>query len=148
LDLLLNWKGRMSFEGAADSGKWVRMDSDPEAGGDDSGPRPMEFLAMGLAGCTAMDVISILRKKQQDVKDFKIQLHADRTAEHPRVFTQAGIEFIFIGTNIQEAAVIRAIELSIGKYCPAYAMLSQAFPIRVSYKIFEVGGEIPVAGHL
>lgn len=137
MDIKLNWQGRMTFEGAGDSGFVQRLDSDEAVGGDDSGGRPMEFLAIGLAGCTAMDVISILSKKKQAVTDFQIKLHADRAEDHPKVFTQAVIEYLFYGSNLDEAAVLRAIELSAEKYCPAQAMLSRVFPIRLVYKIFD-----------
>lgn len=137
MDVSLDWKGGMTFEGAGPSGFVQRLDSDQSAGGDNSGARPMEFIAMGLAGCTGMDVISILNKKKQAITDFQVKLHADRAGEHPRVFTQAVIEYLIYGSKVEEAAVIRAIELSAEKYCPAQAMLEKAFPIRLTYKIFD-----------
>ena len=127
----------MTFEGVGDSGFVQRLDSEESVGGDNSGARPMELIAIGLAGCTAMDVISILSKKKQVVTDFQIKLQAARAEEHPKVFTEAVIEYLFHGTNIDEAAVLRAIELSAEKYCPAQAMLGQVFPIRLVYKIFD-----------
>ena len=141
MDVLLNWKGKMSFEGAGDSGFVQKMDSDSSVGGDNNGARPMEFIALGLAGCTAMDVISILQKKQQPVVDFKVQIHTERANEHPKVFTEAVIEYVVTGNGVDEAAVLRAIELSAEKYCPAQAMLSKAFPIRMVYKILGDDGE-------
>ena len=137
MDISLSWKGRMTFEGVGDSGFVQRLDSEESVGGDNSGARPMELIAIGLAGCTAMDVISILSKKKQVVTDFQIKLQAARAEEHPKVFTEAVIEYLFHGTNIDEAAVLRAIELSAEKYCPAQAMLGQVFPIRLVYKIFD-----------
>jgi len=137
MDVVLDWKGRMTFEGAGDSGFTQRLDSDSSVGGDDSGARPMEFIALGLAGCTAMDVISILSKKKQDVTDFQVRVHADRADEHPKVFTAAVIEYSFRGKEIDNGAVLRAIELSAEKYCPAQTMLSKAFPIRLTYKIYD-----------
>ncbi|MBI2332615.1 MAG: OsmC family protein [Chloroflexi bacterium] len=137
MDVTLNWRGRMTFEGAGPSGFEQRLDTDPSAGGDNSGARPMEMIAIGLAGCTAMDVISILLKKQQSVTDFQVKFHGERANEHPKVFTTSVIEYYIYGTNVDEAAVVRAIELSVEKYCPALAMLSKAFPIRLTYKIFD-----------
>jgi putative redox protein len=137
MDVRLNWKGKMTFEGAGPSGFTQRLDSDSSAGGDNSGARPMEFVAIGLAGCTAMDVISILSKKKQVVKDFQVYFHGNRAEEHPKVFTDSVIEYQFYGSNVDEAAVVRAIELSAEKYCPAQAMLGKAFPIRLIYKIFD-----------
>lgn len=137
MDVTLNWKGRMAFEGAGNSGFVQRLDSDEAVGGDNSGARPMEFIAIGLAGCTAMDVISILTKKKQAVTDFQVEVRAERAGEHPKVFTSAVIEYIFHGVNVEEAAVLRAIALSAEKYCPAQSMLSKAFPIRLVYKIID-----------
>jgi len=137
MDVVLDWKGRMTFEGAGDSGFAQRMDSDASVGGDGSGARPMELIALGLAGCTAMDVISILSKKKQDVTSFQVKVHADRANEHPKVFTAAVIEYFFHGKNIDESAVLRAIELSAEKYCPAQTMLSKAFSINLVYKIYD-----------
>jgi putative redox protein len=140
MDVTLDWKNNMSFQGVAGSGFAQSLDTDESVGGENSAARPMEFIAIGLAGCTAMDVISILRKKKQDVLDFQIKLHADSAAEHPKVFTGAVIEYIVTGRQISEVAVLRAIELSAGKYCPAQAMLSQAFPMRLIYKILDQNG--------
>jgi putative redox protein len=142
MDVILNWKGRMLFEGAGGSGFVQKLDTDASVGGDDSAARPMEFIALGLAGCTAMDVISILQKKKQPVSDFKVQLHAERADEHPKVFTEAVIEYLVTGSDVDEAALLRAIELSAEKYCPAQAMLSKAFPIRMTYKILNDSGEV------
>lgn len=137
MEITLDWKGRMTFEGAGETGFVQRLDSDTSVGGDNNGARPMEFIAIGLAGCTAMDVMSILSKKKQTVVDFRVKVHADRAAEHPKVFTDAIIEYLFYGKDVEESAVLRAIELSAEKYCPAQAMLSKAFPIRLIYKIFD-----------
>jgi putative redox protein len=137
MDVVLNWRGSMVFEGVGPSGFVHRLDTDPSAGGNNSGARPMEMLAIGLAGCTAMDVVSILSKKQQTVTDFKVEFHGDRANEHPKVFTASVIEYQIYGKNVDETAVVRAIELSAEKYCPAQAMLSKAFPIRLVYKIFD-----------
>lgn len=141
MDVTLDWKGKLLFEGAADSGFVQRMDSSESAGGENSASRPMEFIAMGLAGCTGMDVISILRKKQQDVWNFQIKVHIERAAEHPKVFTSAVIEYQVTGNNVDEMALRRAISLSATKYCPAYAMLSQVFPITLRYIIFDMDGQ-------
>ena len=140
MEILLNWNGGMSFEGAGDSGFVQKMDAEESAGGGNAAARPMEFIALGLAGCTAMDVISILRKKKQPVTNFKVMLHADRADEHPKVFSSAVIEYLVTGENVDEAALLRAIELSAEKYCPAQAMLSKAFPMKLIYKILGDDG--------
>jgi putative redox protein len=136
----------MAFTALANSGFQQTMDSDESVGGENSAGRPMEFIAMGLAGCTAMDVISILRKKKQAVSDFQIKLHAENASEHPKVFTDAVIEYIVTGENIDESAVLRAIELSVEKYCPAQAMLSKAFPMKLIYKILDQNGMLVSTG--
>ena len=140
MDILLNWNDGMSFEGVGDSGFVQKMDAEESVGGENGAARPMEFIALGLAGCTAMDVISILRKKKQPVTDFKVMLHADRAEEHPKVFSYAVIEYLVTGENVDEAALLRAIELSAEKYCPAQAMLSKAFPMKLVYKILSEDG--------
>ena len=140
MEVILNWKGRMSFEGVSDSGFVQKMDSDA-AGGENTAARPMEFIALGLAGCTGMDVISILQKKKQAVTDFQVQIHAWRADEHPKVITSAVIEYLVTGKDIDEAALLRAIELSAEKYCPAQAMLGKAFPMQLVYKIFDEDGK-------
>ena len=140
----VDWKGRLTFTGRADSGFEVPLGSYPEVGGDDDGFRPMELIAVGLAGCTAMDVISILKKKRQEVLDFQVEVIAERADEHPKVFTEAVIEYHLAGKDISEAAVTRAMELSAESYCPAQSMLSKVFPIRLRYIIYE--GETISAG--
>lgn len=137
MDVTMTWQGGMAFDGVVPSGFLHRLDADESVGGGNSGARPMELIAMGLAGCTAMDVISILQKKRQAVTDFQVLFHGDRAREHPKVFTQAVIEFQVYGTDVDETALLRAIELSAQNYCPAQAMLEKAFPIRLRYKIFS-----------
>ena len=141
MEVVLNWKGKMSFEGAGDSGFAQKLDTDTSVGGENSAARPMEFIGIGLAGCTAMDVISILQKKKQPVKDFRVQIHAPRADEHPKVITSAVIEYLVTGRDVDEASLLRAIELSAEKYCPAQAMLSKAFPMQLVYKIFDEDGK-------
>jgi putative redox protein len=132
------WKGRLSFDGKAESGFTVPLGSSPEVGGDNDGFRPMELMALSLAGCTAMDVISILSKKRQAVSDFRVAVKTERADEHPKVFTHATIEYHVSGKGVQEEAVVRAIELSATRYCPAQAMLKPVLPIDLIYFIYEV----------
>ncbi len=141
MDAKINWKGRMSFEANADSGINIQLGTDPSVGGDNDGLRPMELIAIGLGGCTAMDVISIMKKMHQDVKVFTVQVHAERANEHPKVFTGVVVEYSVHGHALDESAVSRSIELSAVRYCPAQAMLSKAFPIQLFYKIYEGEGD-------
>lgn len=140
MEAKVTWQKNLSFTGTAESGFELPLGTRASAGGDEDGFRPMELFAIGLAGCTAMDVISILRKKRQDVTHFVVQAHLDREIEHPKVFTQGVIEYLLTGHNLDEVAVIRSIELSITRYCPGYAMMSKVIPIRLRYQIFEGDG--------
>jgi len=132
------WKSGLGFTGTAESGFTIPLGGHSEEGTPNDGFRPVELLAVGLAGCTAMDVISILEKKRTKVTAFDVTVHAQRAEEHPKVFTQAEIVFRLTGTNIDPTAVERAIELSSTKYCPAHAMLGKAFPITTRYEIIEI----------
>lgn len=127
----------MAFNGTADTGFSLRMDSSPSVGGNDSGFRPMELMLISLGGCTAMDVISILRKKRQDVTDFEVKLDAAQAEDHPHVFTDITIHYVVHGRGVDPKAVTRAMELSATKYCPAQAMLGKAANIKLSYEIVE-----------
>ena len=141
MDVTLAWKGGLAFEGVSDSGFMQILDADESVGGNNSSARPMEYIAMGLAGCTGMDVISILQKKRQLVVGFQVKAHLKREREHPKVFSSAVIQYLVTGKNVDEAALLRAIELSAEKYCPVHAMLSRAFPIQMTYKIFDADGQ-------
>ena len=141
MDAKVTWSKGMTFTGTANTGFNVPLGADPSVGGENDGFRPLELMAVSLAGCTAMDVISILQKKQQKVSEFEVQVHADQKNDHPHVFTMAVIDYMVSGTAIDEAAVRRAIELSATKYCPAQAMLSKVLPIKMEYRIFEGGGD-------
>lgn len=123
------WSEGLSFTGTADSGFSLPMGTNVEYGGADDGFRPLELMLVSLAGCTGMDVISILKKKRQDVTGFQVNVSAERADDHPRVFTSITVEYHFQGHNLDAAAVERAIELSETKYCGARAMLVQAAPI-------------------
>ncbi|MGC1377293.1 MAG: OsmC family protein [Anaerolineales bacterium] len=141
MDAKVIWNQNMSFTGSATSGFKLPLDADPGAGGADSGFRPLELLAVGLAGCTAMDVISVVRKKRQDVTAFEVLVAAQQQSNHPHVFTTAQILYRVTGHSVDEAAVLRAIELSALQYCPAQAMLTKAFPMELVYEIYEDQGD-------
>jgi putative redox protein len=141
MKVTVNWQQNMTFIGTSSSGFPVKMDADESMGGNNSGVRPMELLALGLAGCTAMDVISILRKKRQDVTQFEVKMDAPRSKEYPKVFTSALITYVVTGFGISEEAVLRSIELAATKYCPAQFMFMQVFPIDLQYEIYEDEGD-------
>src|SRR5574341_426419 len=131
------WQGGLKLDGTADTGFHVPISADVSVGGDGQGFKPMELIATGLAGCTALDVISILQKKRQDVTDFEVRVHARRSPEHPKVFIQAVIEYFVTGHGVDETALVRAIELSATRYCPGQAMFKGVVPIELKYHIFE-----------
>lgn len=134
---IVNWKQDMTFVGSANSGHVVQMDAGHSVGGSNNGVRPMEMIALGLAGCIGMDVLSILQKKRQQVTQFDVQANMDFSVDHPKVFTRAVITIVVVGKSVEEEAVLRSIELSATKYCPVHAMLEQAFPIDTHYEIYE-----------
>jgi len=137
----VNWEGGMKFIGTGPSGFPIHMDAESSLGGNDSGLYPMELVALGLIGCQAMDVISILQKKRQKVSNFEVRFDGPRSPEYPKVFTRAAITFVVTGKDVGEDAVLRSIELSATKYCPAQAMLEQAFPMDLHYEIYEDEGD-------
>lgn len=127
----------ISFAGKTDSNHWITMDGPEEFGGSNAGIRPKELLLLGLAGCTASDVISILSKKKVPLDDFEINIKADATDEFPQVFTRINLEYVFYGKGISEKDVERAIDLSQTKYCGVTAMYKKAMEITHNYKIVE-----------
>jgi putative redox protein len=137
MEATVTWQGRMTFQGSAGTGFTLPLGAHPNVGGDNDGFRPLELFAVGLAGCTAMDVISILQKKRQDITGFEVQVSAEQAQEHPRVFTKMHVTYIFTGRNLDTRAIERAIELSETKYCPAQGMLAQIAPMEHTYKVIE-----------
>jgi putative redox protein len=131
---------RMRFEASDQRGATAMLDAAPP-GGEGAGMTPMEFLLAGLGGCTAMDVITILRKQRQVVTDYRLEITGTRAVEHPKPYAAIIIRHTVTGYNISEEAVRRAIELSVEKYCPAHVMLSKAATISTT---FEVRSEEPV----
>ncbi len=137
MDASAIWHQGLTFTGTADTGFQVPLGADYSVGGDDDGFRPMELMAISLVGCTAMDVISILQKKRQQVTAFEVRVHVERAEEHPRVFTKMDLAYIVTGKAVDQAAVERAIELSVTKYCPAQAMLREVVEITHTHEILE-----------
>jgi len=119
----------------SDSNHWVVMDGPSIFDGSEAGPRPKELLLFALGGCTASDIIPILKKKRVYVEGFEVHLTANVREEHPQVFTDIHIEYIFYGKNIDPAHIERAIELSTTKYCAVSAMLRGSVNITHSYRI-------------
>src|SRR5215472_17791921 len=132
----------MRFEAESGSGHHVTLDAAEHGGGENLGFRPMELLLVGLAGCTGMDVISILRKKREQVTGYEVRVKGVRAEEHPMVFVEITVEHVVTGHGIQPEAVARAVTLSEGRYCGAGAMLGKVAHLTHSYRIVEVA-EIP-----
>lgn len=137
MEVALNWKQGLSFNGSAPSGYSLDLSAYEDVGGSGDGFAPIELVALGLGGCTGMDVISILQKKRQDVKSFEVRVETHKAPEHPRVWNQVQINYIITGKNIDPAAVERAIQLSSDKYCPVQNMLKHAVKIDTKYEIRE-----------
>ncbi len=133
----ITWKGNVSFLADSGSGHSVLMDGAPEAGGQNLGPRPMEMLLMGLGGCTSFDVVHILKKGRQDIKDCVIEIEAERAPVDPKVFTHIHLHFIITGNNLSAQQVERAIKLSSEKYCSASIMLKNTVTITHDFEIID-----------
>jgi len=133
----IKWVQDAMFVAESGSGHAVVLDGPPEAGGRNLGIRPMEMLLLGMGGCTAFDVVHILRKARQPVTDCIAELEAERAETDPKVFTHVHVHFIVIGSGLKEAQVKRAVELSAEKYCSASIMLSKAVEITHDYELRE-----------
>lgn len=127
----------MRFDVETGSGHHVFLDAAGHNGGQDSGPQPMEMLLVALAGCAGMDIISILRKKRQEISAYEIRVHGLRAEEHPKVFLDITIEHIFTGHNIRPEAIERAIQLTEDRYCGASIMLSKTAIIKNTFHIID-----------
>lgn len=127
----------VSFVGQTESGHAVVMDGAPEAGGKNLGPRPMEMLLLGLGGCTAFDVVLILRKSRQSVMDCVAEIDATRAETDPKVYTHIHVHFIVSGKSLDPKRVEQAIRLSAEKYCSASIMLGKTAEITHDFEIVE-----------
>lgn len=136
MDAKVTWKQEgLTFHSTANTGGRIELASALDEGKE--GFRPMELLAMGLGGCTAMDVISILQKKRQDVVDFEVNVHTEKAQDYPQVWTKVVIEYVVTGRGVDPAAVERAMQLSRDRYCPAQNMLNKAVEIETKYTLIE-----------
>ncbi len=134
----VTWTGPgMRMVGDVEGGSSILLDSSSPEYGTHSGPSPMELLLLGLAGCTAMDVISIMAKKRQPMTNLQVKVQGERAQTHPKIWTKIHLEYIAYGQGLSETALARAIELSESTYCSANAMLSKAAEITHSYRIVE-----------
>ncbi len=133
----IKWVQDATFIGESGSGHAVVMDGPPEHGGRNLGVRPMEMLLLGMGGCTAFDVVHILKKSRQPVTDCVAELEASRTDEDPKVFKAIHVHFIVTGKGLDDKRVARAVSLSAEKYCSASIMLGKTATITHDYEIRE-----------
>lgn len=134
---IVTWKGGMAFEGVPDSGHAVRMDAAPSFGGEDSGIRPMEMVLLGLGGCTSIDVMNMLNKSRQDVRDCSVEISAERAETDPKVFTHIHVHFKVTGKGLEPKRVERAIALSAEKYCSVSIMLGKTAEVTHDFEVLE-----------
>jgi putative redox protein len=128
----------MAFVAETGSGHLIAMDGAPDGGGRDLAPRPMETVLAGTGGCTAYDVVLILKRGRHDVRGCQVRLDAERASEDPKVFTRIRMHFVVTGRGLSAAAVERAIALSHEKYCSASIMLGKTAAIETSFELVEV----------
>jgi putative redox protein len=126
------WTGDMAFE-AEVTGHKIVMDADSSVGGRDQGPRPKALVMASLAGCTGMDVVSILKKMRVDLESFEMKVSGELNEEHPKSYKKVNIVYEFAGKNLPQDKLKRAVELSQEKYCGVIASLRQ--PVQVTFEI-------------
>lgn len=119
----VKWIGDAMFVGESGSGHAVVMDGPPESGGRNMGIRPMEMLLLGVGGCSTFDVVHILKKQRQPIRDCRVEISAERAETEPKVFTSVHLHFVVSGDDLQAEKVAKAVALSAEKYCSASIML-------------------------
>jgi putative redox protein len=138
--LRVNWQGDVRFESKTGSGHTITTDGPEDAGGNNAGPRPMEMMLLGVGGCSAYDVVHILKRGRVEVSDCVAELEAERAPDPPRVFTRIKMHFRVSGPGISEKKVARAVKLSAEKYCSASIMLSRGgVAIEHSFEAIDTG---------
>ncbi len=137
MKMRIKWNDIVSFQGETENGHTVLMDGAPEVGGRNLGLRPMEMVLMGAGGCTASDVVMILKKSRQNIIDCMVEIEAERATEDPKVFTRIHYHFILTGNNLKTQQVERAINLSAEKYCSASIMLGKTAEITHDFEIMR-----------
>ena len=137
MNVRVKWIENVSFIAETESSHAIVMDGAPEGGGRNLGPRPMETVLAGTGGCTAYDVVTILKKARQDITDCILDINAERAATDPKVFTRIHFHFTITGRNVKQEQVKRAIQLSADKYCSASIMLGKTAAITHDFNIVE-----------
>lgn len=134
----VKWVEDVMFLGESGTGHTVVMDGPEEAGGHGTGMRPMELLLLGMGGCTAFDVVEILKKSRQDIRDCVVEVNGERSEEVPKVYTNIHVHFKITGKDVKANFVERAITMSTEKYCSATLMLAKTATITHDYEIIDV----------
>ena len=135
----VKWVENSMFVAQSGSGHTVVLDGPPEAGGQNLGVRPMEMVLLGLGGCTAFDVVDILRKKRETISDVVVEISAERADTVPKVFTKIHLHYIVRGSNVKDESVQRAVELSTEKYCSVSMMLNKSVAMTHDYEVIQTG---------
>lgn len=133
----IKWVEQASFLAESGSGHAILLDGPPEAGGRNLGPRPMELLLMGTGGCTAFDVVHILKKSRQPIVDCVVEIDAERAETDPKIYTRIHFHFIVTGKGLKPEKVEQAIKLSKDKYCSASIMLGKTAEITHDFVVIE-----------
>ncbi|MDH5388077.1 MAG: OsmC family protein [Gammaproteobacteria bacterium] len=133
----VKWLDNMSFVGESGSGHSVVMDGPPDDGGRNMGVRPMEMVLLGMGGCTAFDVVHILKRARQDIMDCHVELEAERATDIPKVFTKIHAHYVIKGKGLDARKVERAITMTAEKYCSVSIMLASCVEITHDFEIIE-----------
>ncbi len=141
MECTINWlsDAGMAFMAETGSGHIVNMDGAPEGGGRNLAPRPMEMVLLGTGGCTAYDVVLILKRGRHDVRGCSVKISSERAEVDPKVFTKINMHFTVTAKGVPASAVERAIAMSHDKYCSASIMLGTTAEITTSFEVVEVG---------
>lgn len=142
MDCTVKWVNNMGFIAETGSGHTVTMDGAPEAGGRNLAPRPMEMMLAGAGGCTAYDVVLILKRGRHVVTDCEVKLSAERADTDPKVFTRLHYHYIVKGAGLKESVVERAVKLSAEKYCSASIMLGKTAEVTHSFEVVDTSDQV------
>ena len=135
-EVSIKWQGEMSFESEIDGHK-ITLDASPEVGGKDKGPRPKPFVLLALAGCTGMDVVSMLKKMRVEYEGLEIKVEGELAEDHPKTFTSMKVVFEFKGKNLPMDKIEKAVALSDEKYCGVSALYKKAIPLTTEIRVID-----------
>jgi putative redox protein len=134
----VEWEGKMKFSATDESGHTITMDAPVAAGGDNTAPTPMALILMSVAGCSGIDIVSILEKMKVKIDQFDIDVEGDRVGEHPKVFSTVNVVYKLKGDELTQDKVERAVKLSVDKYCSAVHIVNKTAQMKFTY---EINGE-------